>query len=65
MPKRPPGNPDYDGVRNREADEEEVGGDYEDLTVAELREIAKELGVESYYELRKDDLIAAVEEAVS
>ena len=43
---------------------EEVGrkggeaGSYEDWTVDELKDRAKELGLEGYSDLRKDDLIA-------
>jgi hypothetical protein len=32
-------------------------GDYEDWTVDELKDRAKELGLEGYSDLRKDDLI--------
>ena len=35
----------------------------EDHTVEELRDIAQELEVSKYYELRKDDLIAAIKKA--
>lgn len=57
-------------VENGKMPEEEVTGEsnlkemsYEDLTVTELREIAKEMKIEGYSKLNKEELIKAIEEA--
>jgi len=34
--------------------------DYEDMTVKELRKIAKEKGINGYYNMKKDELIEAL-----
>ena len=66
MPKRPEGNPNFDGVLVRsQPDEDIIGGDWEELTVKELREIAKELEVTGYSSMDKETLIDAVEAAAS
>jgi len=65
MPKRPPGNPNYDGklIRPMDGDDEVVGGDWEELTVKELKVIAKGLGVAGISDMNKEELVLAVEQA--
>ena len=48
----------YKIVENLDADEEQELGD---KTVDELRDIAKELDMSGYYNLKKDELIAEIE----
>ncbi len=57
-------------VKNGEMPKEEIEEEsnlkemsYEDLTVAELREIAKEMKIEGYSKLNKEELIKKLEEA--
>ena len=48
----------YEIVEDLDAEEEQ---ELEDKTVDELRDIAKELDMSGYYNLKKDDLIAEIE----
>ena len=49
----------YEVVEDLDADEEQELGD---KTVDELRDIAKELDMSGYYNLKKDELIAEIQE---
>lgn len=46
-----------------EADEQEEKRDFHDLTVKELRELGKEWEVANWWNLPKEELIAAIEKA--
>ncbi|WP_286169642.1 Rho termination factor N-terminal domain-containing protein [Halocella sp. SP3-1] len=40
--------------------EEKAGTNLDDMTVKELRELAKDKDIEGYYDMKKDELITAL-----
>lgn len=52
----------YIEVNTQQFENENTKQDLNEMTVKELQEIAKELEVQGYYDMKKDDLVKAIKE---